>query len=708
MSLFLRLKKRLFAISFLWLFFLFLEFFSDNAHATTPTLTLIITNSIASLNIIPSSTNGTFASSSSDISFTVNTNNYTGYTLGITASSNDINAANLTQDVTEGGNTTTYAISSIGTVSGVTSSGITESTFSTSSNTQYNNTWGMKPSKLNSSSNSNYLPAPTSTSNTITIDTTMAANTNNVANSYTIGIGARIDNDLPPGAYTNTFVVTAVARALTYSITYDANDGNNGNDTTDMPQIKSVTSVVNPNTSPNYAITLASAPSRDGYNFLGWCTAQVADGAACSGTEYQAGGNYEINYASSNVFTLYARWEEAGIKLYDTVAAMSKGTQTAAELQAEITVPTSSDPSQDTSNSGVYEYDASVFGTSSDASNDYKIYYYRGVLDSNLDGTNSTYGSNGDGAYYPNYVRLGDTCWRIVRTTGSGGVKMIYNGLYSSINSCAHATINAQVTHQAFGLEGNSAQSTWSYNINRVGYTFNNSSDIQDITTATSVDTVFGSDANPSLNNARSNIKTYIEDTWYTSTNGISAYTSILEASAGYCNDRTAYSNTNTSTALTTIPPYRTSSFGQTMYFGAYVRNMDSAKTPSLTCPRGTVDLYRYVANSAGLSNELKYPVALLTADEASFAGSGSSTATNGSASNYSSYLRSGSFFWLLSPYSRSSKGGASEFILGSPGLDYIGVGAEFGVRPAISLKSGTTATSGSGTATDPWVVTAP
>ena len=78
---------------------------------------------------------------------------------------------------------------------------------------------------------------------------------------------------------------------------------------------------------------------------------------------------------------------------------MSKGPQTLAELQAVITTPTSSDPSTDTSNSGVYEYNASLFGTASDASNNYKIYYYRGILDSNLDGTANTYGSNGNGAY---------------------------------------------------------------------------------------------------------------------------------------------------------------------------------------------------------------------------------------------------------------------------------------------------------------------
>ena len=68
---------------------------------------------------------------------------------------------------------------------------------------------------------------------------------------------------------------------------------------------------------------------------------------------------------------------------------MNKGTQSTTDLQAVITQPTSSNPSTDTSNSGVYTYDASTFGAASDASSDYSIYYYRGILDSDLDNTTS-------------------------------------------------------------------------------------------------------------------------------------------------------------------------------------------------------------------------------------------------------------------------------------------------------------------------------
>ena len=156
-----------------------------------------------------------------------------------------------------------------------------------------------------------------------------------------------------------------------------------------------------------------------------------------------------------------------------------------------------------------------------------------------------------------------------------------------------------------------------------------------------------------------------------------------------------------------TIVPYGTTGL-TTYYFGAYPRNTQSSTfNPLLTCPRGKVDLYSYSGDAGNGNGQLKYPVALLTADEATMAGSGWSSSTG--AYNANSFLRSGSNFWLLSPGRRSSYGYAYGFFLYSGGyLDYNVVDYAYGVRPAISLSPGTNVASGSGTATDPWVVTAP
>ena len=658
---------------------------NSNVSATTSTITLSITEGL-SVDVMPSD-NGTFASSTATNNVRVKTTSASGYELGIKASTSGSN-----------NNALINTIDSSKIIPSITTS-ISEATYSSSST--YNNTWGFKPSKLNSQANSNYIPGPTDTINSIVLDRTTTANPSTF-NDYTITLGTRIDNTQAPGSYANTFVITAFVNPTPYSITYNKN-------TTDT--VTNMPANVSSDTFSDQVTISNQVPARDGFNFKGWCTVQVADGGTCSGTTYNPdGGGTDLNWTldqtvSSNSLNLYAMWKKPTV-LYNAVAAMSKGIQTLAQLRAEIT----------TSNSGVYEYNSSVFGTASDAANTSTIYYYRGILDN----TTGSYGSDGDNAAWPNTVVLSsassksglttkDTCWRIVRTTGSGGVKMIYQGKWTG-STCANATTAAQVTTRAFGLQGNSSQSThWYGNINRVGYTFNNTASIQDITTATSVDTVFGSNSSPSTNNARSNIKTYIEDTWYPGSIGANSghnFTSKLEASAGYCNDRTAFTNESGTSSMSTIPPYATS--GAAMYFGSYTRTRNatsaSINRPSLTCPRSTVDLYRYVAGSTGVSNELKYPVALITTDEAAFAGSGYSSSTTPYHAN--SFLRSGSNFWLLSPSTRSPDGYARGFYLNSDGNLYnVYVSNARGVRPAISLTSGTTAVSGTGTATDPWIV---
>ena len=154
------------------------------------------------------------------------------------------------------------------------------------------------------------------------------------------------------------------------------------------------------------------------------------------------------------------------------------------------------------------------------------------------------------------------------------------------------------------------------------------------------------------------------------------------------------------------IPQYSTS---VTRYnFGAYVRNITTSKTPSLGCPRATVDLYTTSSASAG-NKQLSKPVALLTTDEASFAGSGSNTATNGSTYHANSFLRTGSNFHLMSPGYRNTNGRMYGSYLVSNGYINNGlVSASYFVRPVISLKEGITPDGGSGTAVDPWVITAP
>lgn len=475
-----------------------------------------------------------------------------------------------------------------------------------------------------------------------------------------------------------------------WTITFNANGGSGSNYTQDIVR----------NTTDYLA---GNHFTRTGYYFKGWGTS-----SGTSTVTYRAG---QLITPSSNM-TLYAVWgSSTSTSLYDIVASLNysrtlDNTNTnGTGLSAKAGIKASTITKE---NSGVFTYDSRIFGTSSDAANTSTIYLYRGILDDNLDGTSSTYGSNGDSANYPNYVKLGDTCWRIVRTTGSGGVKMIYNGRYSTgtVNSCA----TADGSYSRVGISSFNGDNNSSKQIVRAGYTYNNSYASNTASTNT-IANVLGSNSDPSKNNTDSTLKDYIENTWFSSSNGISSFSSILEPSAGYCNDRSLNTGNSWTTSLpdtTNIVTYGTSGMAN-YYFGSAIRtNSSVAWPPSLSCPRNVVDLYTTSEASDG-NKQLSVPAAVLTADEASLAGTGSNNASYGSAYSYNTYLRANNYSWMLSPGYRSTDGQVSGGRLSYTG--YAGGSPIYytdSVRPAISLKSGVTPASGSGTATNPWVIETP
>jgi uncharacterized protein (TIGR02145 family) len=116
-------------------------------------------------------------------------------------------------------------------------------------------------------------------------------------------MGTRIDSTTKTGKYQGSFIVKLVANAIPYTITYIDDSVSN------MPIDVDTTT---PDTSVNISST---APTRNGYTFIGWCTVTPtinADGTdTCSGTTVQAGGTITINQTDTtqNDFTLHAMWE---------------------------------------------------------------------------------------------------------------------------------------------------------------------------------------------------------------------------------------------------------------------------------------------------------------------------------------------------------------------------------------------------------------
>ena len=273
-----------------------LETKATTGTAAESSITMNFTSSTASVDLTVNNTDGTFATSGAEdkAAFSIATNNYAGYTLSISA-------ADDTGTLLNGSN----SLDSI-------SSNLTEAEFNTSAN---NGKWGYKPNKFyasnevvdNTGDNAVFLSSPTTEATTL--DVTNAAN--NEANEYNIALGATTDYTKPNGTYSKTFILTAVANKINYSVTYDANAGTDT--VTNMPY-ESTNNVQSGDTNST-SITLSDlVPVREGYTFKGWCSVATSDDT-CLGTIYNPGGagtnlTYGIDQTVLNNGTIFAMWEK--------------------------------------------------------------------------------------------------------------------------------------------------------------------------------------------------------------------------------------------------------------------------------------------------------------------------------------------------------------------------------------------------------------
>ena len=358
-------------------------------------------------------------------------------------------------------------------------------------------------------------------------------------------------------------------------------------------------------------------------------------------------------------------------------------------------------------------------GTEND---EYPIYYYRGNVTANN-------------------VIFGDFCWKMVRTTKTGGVKLIYNGVPSSDGSCDNTGTDSQIgkskynpaytsfayngymynevyevdlmdmddskeimygssitySNGMYTLKDTFSTSTWSTDYSTIGskyhYTCLNSdgtcSEVYYMNHITSKNMNYiilsgGTDLISAMmqmlyNVNSSTLKTYI-DTWYEG--NMTSFTELLE-NEKWCNDRSVVSGgwdiSNSNITL------------NDSIFGSYKRNAVDFK-PSLSCSAANNELY--------VGNGLTYPVALLTADEITLAGSGRT------GYSINSYLYTGSHWWSLSPWTFATNMAYNSLMSGTSGneiLTYAASTVSLGVRPAISIKNNMHIASGDGSYASPY-----
>ena len=346
------------------------------------------------------------------------------------------------------------------------------------------------------------------------------------------------------------------------------------------------------------------------------------------------------------------------------------------------------------------------------------VYYYKGNVQNNN-------------------VLFAGFCWKIVRTTETGGVKIVYNGIQKN-GSCNNTGTDSQIGRSAFNSSYNSP-SYVGYMYNKVyaysdksmssesnivfgnsftyangtytlkdtktvatwssGYNTINNNHYTCMTTGTTCSSIYyvyyasssnayyitltnGKSVNDALNemlyaddvNTKdSTIKTYI-DSWYES--NLASYKDKLEDTV-FCN----YRSMNNESSNGWNP--NGGSTSTILEFKNYNTN-----NQSLVCTNET--------DRFSMSNpkaKLKYPIGLLSLPELKLAGYGSSH-----------YYNNGQEVWLAYPsdlYNNSTYVG----LTGSGGFLVNFANDSNGVRPSVSLKPNTEFTDGDGSFTNPFVI---
>ena len=256
-----------------------------------------------------------------------------------------------------------------------------------------------------------------------------------------------------------------------------------------------------------------------------------------------------------------------------------------------------------------------------------------------------------------NWVKFANLYWRIIRTNSDNSIRLLYHGTSTDTTQAYIATDTAFNTEMLDSLYA--------------GYVYGTS----------------GSLANNRNNTKDSTIKKVV-DNWYK--DNLNDYTKYLSLNAVYCSDREVVNGT-----------YGVS--GVEFDFAAYTRRKNY--TPSYNCAN-IKDAFS-VNNSEA---KLRYPIGLMTSDEAAFAGSLTHNASN----TYLGYnsLKTNSTgtntWWLMTPAYAKTNGVRGHIIIPTTSvstLDTAGVNLTSAVRPAISLKADVVYKSGDGSVASPYEI---
>ena len=315
------------------------------------------------------------------------------------------------------------------------------------------------------------------------------------------------------------------------------------------------------------------------------------------------------------------------------------------------------------------------------------------------------------GAVTNNFVEYANMCWRIVRVTGDGSIKLVlynYNGLTSANNTPSSSSPCSENGTSLAYLRTTASTSIFTFN------TTNNDNAYVGLMYGTAGASSY---ADAHTNTNASTILTNLNK-WYTNVLSKQAnFNDSQLADTIWCNDKSVVTDATFNPGSYTLGTNY--GYGKNNNYYSTAKRLVQASSwsaggtgPSLICPNdnngGKLSKFTVSDTTYGngaLSGYAK--VGLLTADEIALAG-GAYGKTN--TTYYIKGNASSNFWWALSPIGFD---GNSAYVWGVDGLIsdlvYDNVNVYYGVvRPSLSLQSGVKiSSSGIGSATSPYKIVA-
>lgn len=303
----------------------------------------------------------------------------------------------------------------------------------------------------------------------------------------------------------------------------------------------------------------------------------------------------------------------------------------------------------------------------------YKVLYSnKNKTESSLLSTEDDYGTSlyFRGTVKNNYVEFANKCWRIVRITGNGAIKLVLHNdnINNKTNPCSSANNNNTAAFAHYnGTEYTNSFSSKLWDNAYIGFMYG---------TASSSDYA-STHANLNKSEMLKNL-----ETWYM--NNLTPYEDKI-ADVIWCNDK---STTGTGTG-----------YGEdNTHYRAFNRIAQNY-LPTLICPKdnnnGKLSKFT-VRDTINGNGNLTYKIGLLTADEVVFAGYAHIY------QNDAVYLLENTgneAWWTMSPFQNNMV-----FCVSYGNVTFNDFYSSAEVRPSIALNSDVTVT-GSGTSEDPYIV---